>query len=197
MPRVWLAYARGFKTAVPQCGPDLSLPSGSQVPGGYRDPRWRVQNPGDHSLGIQTTGMARETGRLPEYNLKEKCCHERRKHCHFLAGGALLTGPAHPGECTHLRDPYLRPGPGGSLRQPERLFYHPGPEGGGRGERPFISMPDYRTGGGYRDACFPSEREFRQQFRQAVLDAYEQALYQLPQRQQEYQAESTQNSESM
>ena len=32
---------------------------------------------------------------------------------------------------------------------------------------------------------------------QAVLDAYEQALYQLPQRQQEYQAESTQNSESM
>ena len=61
----------------------------------------------------------------------------------------------------------------------------------------FISMPDYRTGGGYRDACFPSEREFRQQFRQAVLDAYEQALYQLPQRQQEYQAESTQNSESM
>lgn len=58
-------------------------------------------------------------------------------------------------------------------------------------------MPGYRTGGGYRDACFPSEREFRQQFRQAVLDAYEQALYQLPQRQQEYQAESTQNSESM
>ena len=65
------------------------------------------------------------------------------------------------------------------------------------GNGPFISMPDYRTGGGYRDACFPSEREFRQQFRQAVLDAYEQALYQLPQRQQEYQAESTQNSESM
>ena len=65
------------------------------------------------------------------------------------------------------------------------------------GNGPFISMPDYRTGGGYRDACFPSEREFRQQFRQAVLDAYEQALYQIPQRQQEYQAESTQNSESM
>ena len=65
------------------------------------------------------------------------------------------------------------------------------------GNGPFISMPDYRTGGGYRDACFPSEREFRQQFRQAVLDAYEQARYQLPQRQQEYQAESTQNSESM
>ena len=65
------------------------------------------------------------------------------------------------------------------------------------GNGPFISMPGYRTGGGYRDVCFPSEREFRQQFRQAVLDAYEQALYQLPQRQQEYQAESTQNSESM
>ena len=56
---------------------------------------------------------------------------------------------------------------------------------------------EFCEGGGYRDACFPSEREFRQQFRQAVLDAYEQALYQLPQRQQEYQAESTQNSESM
>ena len=108
----------------------------------------------------------------------------------------MLTGPAHPGECTHLRDPYLRPGPGGSLRQPERLFYHPG-KVVDVGNGPFISMPDYRTGGGYRDACFPSEREFRQQFRQAVLDAYEQALYQLPQRQQEYQAESTQNSESM
>ena len=60
------------------------------------------------------------------------------------------------------------------------------------GNGPFISMPDYRTGGGYRDACFPSEREFRQQFRQAVLDA---------QRQQEHQAESAQDngqtSESM
>ena len=92
----------------------------------------------------------------------------------------MLTGPAHTGECTHLRDPYLR-----GLKVVDV------------GNGPFISMPDYRTGGGYRDACFPSEREFRQQFRQAVLDAYEQALYQLPQRQQEYQAESTQNSESM
>ena len=69
------------------------------------------------------------------------------------------------------------------------------------GNGPFISMPGYRTGGGYRDACFPSEREFRQQFRQAVLDAYHQALYQLPQRQQEHQAETAQDnsqtSESM
>lgn len=62
------------------------------------------------------------------------------------------------------------------------------------GNGPFISMPGYRTGGGYRDACFPSEREFRQQFRQAVLDAYHQALYQLPQRQQECQTESAQDN---
>ena len=69
------------------------------------------------------------------------------------------------------------------------------------GNGPFISMPGYRTGGGYRDACFPSEREFRRQFRQAVLDTYHQALYQLPQRQQEHQAEPAQDngqaSESM
>ena len=120
---------------------------------------------------------------------------KRRKHCHFLTGGALLTGPAHQ---VNVRIYAIHTSAVlAEARQSERLFHHPGPEGGGRGNGPFISMPDYRTGGGYRDACFPSEREFRQQFRQAVLDAYEQALYQLPQRQQEYQAESTQNSESM
>ena len=62
------------------------------------------------------------------------------------------------------------------------------------GNGPFISMPGYRAGGRYRDACFPSERDFRLQFRQAVLDAYYQALYQLPQRQQEIQAEPTQDN---
>lgn len=63
------------------------------------------------------------------------------------------------------------------------------------GNGPFVSMPDYWAGGRYRDACFPSEREFCQQFRQAVLDAYHQALYQLPQRQQEAQAESAQDDD--
>lgn len=61
------------------------------------------------------------------------------------------------------------------------------------GNGPFVSMPDYWAGGRYRDACFPSERTFRQQFQQAVLDAYHQALYQLPQRQQESQAEAAQD----
>ena len=63
------------------------------------------------------------------------------------------------------------------------------------GNGPFVSMPDYWAGGRYRDACFPSEREFCQQFRQAVLVAYHQALYQLPQRHQEAQAESAQDDD--
>lgn len=43
----------------------------------------------------------------------------------------------------------------------------------------FISMPSYRGGNGqYRDICFPVTNEFRQQFNQAVLDAYQQTLVQ-------------------
>lgn len=49
---------------------------------------------------------------------------------------------------------------------------------------PFISMPRYKAGGEYKDVCFPCTKEFRQQFHQAVLDAYQQALEQIPQRQQ-------------
>lgn len=50
---------------------------------------------------------------------------------------------------------------------------------------PFVSMPRYKTGSEYRDICFPCTKEFHQHFHQAVLDAYQQALAQLPQRQQE------------
>lgn len=50
---------------------------------------------------------------------------------------------------------------------------------------PFVSMPSYKSGNEYRDVCFPCTKEFRQQFQQAVLDAYQQELSQLPQRQQE------------
>ena len=50
---------------------------------------------------------------------------------------------------------------------------------------PFVSMPSYKAKDGYRDICFPCTKEFRQQFHQAVLDAYQQELAQLPQRQQE------------
>lgn len=46
---------------------------------------------------------------------------------------------------------------------------------------PFVSMPRYKTGSEYRDICFPCTKEFHQ----AVLDAYQQAIAQLPQRQQE------------
>lgn len=52
---------------------------------------------------------------------------------------------------------------------------------------PFVSMPRYKSGAEYKDICFPCTKEFRQQFHQAVLDAYQQALAQLPQRQQDTQ----------
>ena len=50
---------------------------------------------------------------------------------------------------------------------------------------PFVSMPSYKGRDGYKDICFPCTKEYRQQFQQTVLDAYQQALTQLPQRQQE------------
>lgn len=55
---------------------------------------------------------------------------------------------------------------------------------------PFISMPRYRTGDGYKDVCFPCTREFHQQFQQKVLDAYQQELSQLSQRQQASQEQA-------
>ena len=48
---------------------------------------------------------------------------------------------------------------------------------------PFVSMPSYKARDGYRDVCFPCTKEFRQELFQTVLDAYQQALYQVPQRQ--------------
>ena len=42
---------------------------------------------------------------------------------------------------------------------------------------------------GYKDICFPCTKEFHQQFHQAVLDAYQQTLAQIPQRQQEGQSQ--------
>ena len=50
---------------------------------------------------------------------------------------------------------------------------------------PFVSMPSYSAGGQYRDVCFPCTKEFKQEFDQAVLDAYQQQLAQLPQQRQE------------
>ncbi len=50
---------------------------------------------------------------------------------------------------------------------------------------PFVSMPRYKSGSEYKDVCFPCTKEFHQQFHEAVLDAYQQALTQLPQRRQE------------
>lgn len=52
---------------------------------------------------------------------------------------------------------------------------------------PFVSMPSYKAGNDYKDVCFPCTKEFHQQFHQAVLDAYHQALEQLPQRKPEAQ----------
>ena len=52
---------------------------------------------------------------------------------------------------------------------------------------PFVSMPSYKGRDGYKDICFPCTKEFHQQFHQAVLDAYQQTLTQIPLRQQESQ----------
>ncbi len=57
------------------------------------------------------------------------------------------------------------------------------------GRGPFISMPRYKSSEGYRDICFPCTKEFHQQFQQTVLDAYQQALAQIPQRRQEHQVQ--------
>lgn len=62
---------------------------------------------------------------------------------------------------------------------------------------PFVSMPRYKAGSEYRDICFPCTREFHQQFHQAVLDAYQQALSQLPQRQQERPEQPSPSMDSM
>lgn len=43
----------------------------------------------------------------------------------------------------------------------------------------FAAMPSYRAGNGeYRDICFPVTKEFRQQFNDAIVNAYQQALTQ-------------------
>lgn len=54
---------------------------------------------------------------------------------------------------------------------------------------PFVSMPSYKAKDGYKDICFPCTKDFHQQFHQAVLDAYQQTLAQLPQRQQEQKSQ--------
>ena len=53
---------------------------------------------------------------------------------------------------------------------------------------PFVSMPSYKSGNQYRDICFPCTKEFKQEFDRAVLDAYQQQLTQLPQRQEQREA---------
>ncbi len=41
----------------------------------------------------------------------------------------------------------------------------------------FVSMPSYKAGNGeYKDICFPVTAAFRQQLKDAVLNAYHQAL---------------------
>jgi len=47
----------------------------------------------------------------------------------------------------------------------------------------FAAMPSYRAGNGeYKDICFPITKEFRQQFNDAVVSAYQQALTQSQQK---------------
>ena len=55
-----------------------------------------------------------------------------------------------------------------------------------QGEKgPFVSMPSYKVGNDYRDVCFPCTKEFREEFQNAVLGAYQQQMGQLAQRHQE------------
>ena len=58
----------------------------------------------------------------------------------------------------------------------------------GSAKGPFVSMPCYKTNEGLKDVCFPCTKEFHQQFSDAVVAAYQQALEQLPQRHQEQEA---------
>ena len=44
---------------------------------------------------------------------------------------------------------------------------------------PFVSMPSYHGGSGYRDVCFPCTKEFKAKFDQAVLGAYQQQMEQI------------------
>lgn len=44
---------------------------------------------------------------------------------------------------------------------------------------PFVSMPSYHGGSGYRDVCFPCTKEFKTKFDQAVLGAYQQQMEQI------------------
>lgn len=50
---------------------------------------------------------------------------------------------------------------------------------------PFVSMPSYKSGGEHKDVCFPITKEFREQLHATVLEAYQQELAQLSQREQE------------
>lgn len=41
----------------------------------------------------------------------------------------------------------------------------------------FVAMPSFKAGNGeYKDICFPVTKEFREQFNNAVIEAYKQAL---------------------
>ena len=45
---------------------------------------------------------------------------------------------------------------------------------GSRG--PYVSMPSFRTGNGYKDICFPCTKEFRKELFDSILSAFEQTM---------------------
>ena len=57
---------------------------------------------------------------------------------------------------------------------------------------PFVSMPSRMVSGEYKDVCFPCTKEFKQQFDQTVLSAYQQAMDQSFQQHQGQSQESYQ-----
>ncbi len=52
----------------------------------------------------------------------------------------------------------------------------------GKEDQPFVSMPSQKVGAEYKDICFPCTKEFRQEFNNAILSAYEQTMAEQAQR---------------
>lgn len=53
----------------------------------------------------------------------------------------------------------------------------------GKEDQPFVSMPSRKVGEEYKDICFPCTKEFRKEFCDTVLAAFEQTMAEQTQKQ--------------
>lgn len=53
----------------------------------------------------------------------------------------------------------------------------------GKEDKPFVSMPSRKVGEEYKDVCFPCTKEFRKEFCDTVLAAFEQTMVEQTQKQ--------------